>query len=414
MHVLGVGLGVCTCTLSPPPAMVVRARIAWVRERVLAGHQVAIHLSFSAQAYKTKVRLDVRHVPDVTPLQHRQQIDSTLDLISRWCDSPHSHAVDRGHRHYDGHSVITLWLALAASSPRTADAGDDGGEFPREDPQCDDEDDSQHGGDHDNADGGDGARSPDPWDSAELDPWRRSSGHELHKRPRACAGGARRRPRGQKVDASSMPSGSSHFVSWGFVPPFPGFRCPARDLLRESQTAFFDLYGTELSDACSQTCMNAQMQLATPPESHAQLETPPESHWQLETPPESHTQLETPPEDIRDHRDDHDHHEYVLGQISVYGYEHLREPFGDGHAVAEAVSHCSRTQDTCAGLGRGQVVSSLHDGLHVAVASQVDPHNAQRLSQHEIFDIARSIADMCREHWHDNLSCPVPSVQAST
>ena len=90
--------------------MVISARLSWLREQVLAGHNVTVHFSYNSQTGKDKVRFLInRHgALKFDESNTSSLIPSAIDLVS---SSSICHAVvDRGHRFSDGSAEACFWI----------------------------------------------------------------------------------------------------------------------------------------------------------------------------------------------------------------------------------------------------------------------------------------------------------------
>ena len=144
--------------------MVVRARLAWIREAIVNGHAVHACFSGASERGRTKVKLLVHPGVAVTSDHQKRFMLAAIDLVVRL--EPTYVSVDRGHKHSSGISEINIWFAETpqGATHRVDDTPPDDGPPPPPDD------------DHRPRRG----RSPpadfqDPWSRPGGDPWASSA-----------------------------------------------------------------------------------------------------------------------------------------------------------------------------------------------------------------------------------------------
>jgi hypothetical protein len=90
--------------------MVVLGRLRFIREQIDAGAEVRIGFLSSG---KVKIRIDPSAAVTLTSV--RQLL--LLALAATFASVPDLSATDRGHRHRDGTSKISIWLRPPRTSP---------------------------------------------------------------------------------------------------------------------------------------------------------------------------------------------------------------------------------------------------------------------------------------------------------
>ena len=84
------------------------ARLLFLRNKVAEGFQVHVYWSHSIVSQQRKAKVIVGDTPNVVPAQFRAATLCMLEAIALAVRD--SAAVDRGHKHSNGKSEVSMWL----------------------------------------------------------------------------------------------------------------------------------------------------------------------------------------------------------------------------------------------------------------------------------------------------------------
>ena len=151
--------------------MVVAARLRWIRQRILDGVHVRVHIGAAADPEKCKVKVHLDSSRPRLCTSTQSTLLSVLDAIASAC-AIHV-VVDRGHKHSGSdHSEAAFWLAPLPPAPDDVD-GDDGDDAGKPDNDRSHRRNTQAKRPHPSVE--------DPWHSEGIDPWGGSASSPLPK-----------------------------------------------------------------------------------------------------------------------------------------------------------------------------------------------------------------------------------------
>ena len=88
--------------------MVVIQRVATLQQFILAGHDVSITYSYSAQSGKLKAKVKVSALPGIIPMEARCMLLTSLEPITALTSQYAT--VNRGHTFSAGHAFANFWM----------------------------------------------------------------------------------------------------------------------------------------------------------------------------------------------------------------------------------------------------------------------------------------------------------------